>query len=683
MRGQSARGPRPSRTGRRGEVRARDRRYAGWFTELDEHYPGIEREHTIKGEPPLPAVTDNEETIKDWIRREAWGHHACGTCRMGPPGDNGAVLDSRFRVGKVDGLRVVDASIFPRIPGYFIVANIYMASEKAAEVIIADANSAKPDASEYPHALRELEREAISTRRKAAAIPMPEPLRPGHWPEDVAGLALSGGGVRSATFNLGVIQALASAQWLRRVDFLSTVSGGGYIGTFLGRWYDRLRPQAWGGVDSRPDQPSAGRVERELTDPDSPAISWLRKHGNYLAPRGAGDAPYYSAVFLRSFLSVHFVVALLLFSAFGAIDWIRYAVLEPGTAFVGLFAVTPGDFPIGHVLQAVLGAFYSPWFMAFELILLFMVVPRIVAYWIVSQDHHKRYAPVPLLAMLVGSGLVLYAAVGATFRFPILLIGIAPLISLIHVELAWRRGRVREDAIGRGNVETQRLRTRNILTDDLGTALVLAGAALAFSFIDTIGHGLQQYVAKNEVYLQAFAAFGAALATLNSHRQDDRQLHSRRRQDRNAVCGCAGNQEADFRRSPCRRLVRGASGVCVVRGPCGLSGRSGRRHGLDGNRRGFHHLGDSCAPRRPGLRQSIVANSGLCRAARAGLSRRDQSATVAARGSEHRGGRGRGRRCVDPRLPTPLCWRPAARNQHDGQPDRRLHLAARQPESQG
>jgi len=48
-----------------------------------------------------------------------------------------AVLDSKFRVRGTRGLRVVDASVFPRIPGYFVVVPIYMVSEKAADVILA------------------------------------------------------------------------------------------------------------------------------------------------------------------------------------------------------------------------------------------------------------------------------------------------------------------------------------------------------------------------------------------------------------------------------------------------------------------------------------------------------------------------------------------------------------------
>jgi choline dehydrogenase len=73
-----------------------------------------------------------------WVRNIAWGHHACGTCRIGADDDDLAVLDSRFRVRGVKGLRVADASVFPRIPGFFIVTNVYMVAEKAADVLTED-----------------------------------------------------------------------------------------------------------------------------------------------------------------------------------------------------------------------------------------------------------------------------------------------------------------------------------------------------------------------------------------------------------------------------------------------------------------------------------------------------------------------------------------------------------------
>ncbi|KAL5333994.1 hypothetical protein BJX70DRAFT_379512 [Aspergillus crustosus] len=81
---------------------------------------------------------ESAEQVKEFIRNEAWGHHASCSCPIGADGDPKAVLDSRFRVRGVADLRVVDASIFPRIPGFFIVLPIYMASEKATDVILED-----------------------------------------------------------------------------------------------------------------------------------------------------------------------------------------------------------------------------------------------------------------------------------------------------------------------------------------------------------------------------------------------------------------------------------------------------------------------------------------------------------------------------------------------------------------
>jgi choline dehydrogenase len=87
---------------------------------------------------PGPDLTTDDD-IRKFVRDNAWGHHACGTCAIGPDNDPTAVLDSDFRVRGVSGLRIVDASVFPRIPGYFIATAIYMVSEKAADVILADA----------------------------------------------------------------------------------------------------------------------------------------------------------------------------------------------------------------------------------------------------------------------------------------------------------------------------------------------------------------------------------------------------------------------------------------------------------------------------------------------------------------------------------------------------------------
>ena len=73
------------------------------------------------------------------------------------------------------------------------------------------------------------EKELLKEARNKRQVPKRElPIE-----EDLVGLAFSGGGIRSATFNLGVIQALASRELLKFFDYLSTVSGGGYIGSWI------------------------------------------------------------------------------------------------------------------------------------------------------------------------------------------------------------------------------------------------------------------------------------------------------------------------------------------------------------------------------------------------------------------------------------------------------------------
>ena len=86
-------------------------------------------------EQPGDALQSDDE-LKDFVRSRAWGHHASCTCAIGPRAAGG-VLDGNFRVHGAHGLRVVDASVFPRIPGFFIVSAVYMIAEKAADVILA------------------------------------------------------------------------------------------------------------------------------------------------------------------------------------------------------------------------------------------------------------------------------------------------------------------------------------------------------------------------------------------------------------------------------------------------------------------------------------------------------------------------------------------------------------------
>ena len=96
-------------------------------------------EPTVVAEEELPgAHVTSDADLKQFVRDHAWGHHASGTCAIGREA-SGGVLTSDFKVHHTEGLRVVDASVFPRAPGLFIVSAIYMGAEKAADQIVAAA----------------------------------------------------------------------------------------------------------------------------------------------------------------------------------------------------------------------------------------------------------------------------------------------------------------------------------------------------------------------------------------------------------------------------------------------------------------------------------------------------------------------------------------------------------------
>lgn len=98
------------------------------------------RTSAIKEEAIPGTSSQTRDQLRQFVKDNAWGHHASCSCKMGTSDDPMAVVDSRFRVYGTENLRIVDASVFPRIPGFFIVTPIYMISEKASDVILQDAS---------------------------------------------------------------------------------------------------------------------------------------------------------------------------------------------------------------------------------------------------------------------------------------------------------------------------------------------------------------------------------------------------------------------------------------------------------------------------------------------------------------------------------------------------------------
>jgi choline dehydrogenase len=99
---------------------------------------GLKKSKLIAEEELPGEHVQTDEELRTFVRDNAWGHHASCTCAIGKQSEGG-VLSSDFKVHGTRGLRVVDASVFPRIPGFFIVSSVYMIGEKAADVILQDA----------------------------------------------------------------------------------------------------------------------------------------------------------------------------------------------------------------------------------------------------------------------------------------------------------------------------------------------------------------------------------------------------------------------------------------------------------------------------------------------------------------------------------------------------------------
>ena len=425
----------------------------------------LNRHVSVFGTPEIqPSAEVDESKLAGWVRNEAWGHHACGTCRMGSDPwrsdvekleDRQSVVDSRFRVHGVAGLRVVDTSIFPEIPGYFIVTPTFMIGEKAADTLIADSVT-------YPQALQEVEAQAVAKRREVAGVGAESHVSPRRLPEDAVGLALSGGGVRSATFCLGVLQSLARRGVLERVDFLASVSGGGYIAAFLGRLFSRMDIPRMSGV-----VPNVARRVREiLSNTSSEEIWWLRSHARYLTGAGRTDLETNVGTIWRNLLSVHLGIALLILA-------VELLVCRVGTA-----ASLP--LPALMLWHGSVTITLSVWWWTPFAVLILVVLPAWIGFWLAPRP--KTTVSLSLdglfIWILAIFGAVAVLAGTREFALPLSAI-LVLLLAWIWQELALWGMHSDAHAQERGTI------ARNRLTRAAGTSVALLAASVLWVLIDT------------------------------------------------------------------------------------------------------------------------------------------------------------------------------------------------------
>ena len=428
---------------------------------------------------PGDAIRDYSAAMEEWIKTQAWGHHCSCTCRLGSDtwqadtgklDDKEAVLDSRFRVHGVRGLRIVDASIFPKIPGYFILAPIFMVSEKAADTLIEDARDEV-----YPARFAAAEAAAIRERRKKAHPGRAEvPAKTGcGLPENTVGLALSGGGIRSATFALGVLQTLAARDRLRDVDFLSTVSGGGFIGSFLGRLFTR---------DVVKDSyDPCGRAQDIVQDTNSAPLWWLRTQANYIFATGQNDLAQNLAIFWRNIFTVHLVIGALLFTLFGLLAWLPGAIGGLMDYF-GLFHLRILLGPV-FAPPVINGLELSAWWWLPGVVLGLGVLPATLGYWLAPKV--GSYRPYPFFALL--AWLVLLAGVLCALQIPHAMFyaaggALVLLLSWIWQEVA-RWGAVKGSDVAAA--EQEGLVVRNRLVYSLGESTLIFAALVVWVVLDT------------------------------------------------------------------------------------------------------------------------------------------------------------------------------------------------------
>jgi hypothetical protein len=413
------------------------------------------------------------------------------------------------------------------------------------------------NAAYYPQGLRESEAALIAERRRKAFASSVDgsPAKGDECPttekrHDFVGLALSGGGIRSATISLGLLQALAKSGLLKHFDYLSTVSGGGYIGGFLGGLYVRDReanrsdgagsnyavegvpkdkapqaaqPDAVGKPDTSPvsrekaPEASPAEVSETLEDPTAFETSWLRENGRYLAPAGAADEWAGFAVVLRNLLAIYVVLGIAILTFFLAAYAVRAGIIRGLETQLGAAAQAA----VRDTLSFLHKRFWSPWILSWAIAAVVWAVPSGLAYWALpnelTEDGGGRGGMPPSLTLLLATFGAYCGVVGICFTHESMTAGaflgeaalsLCVVIGLIALVLSLFARPLPAAPETTATELTARDRTTRWLRAALMTCTVLG----VFALIDSLAEYLYQRI--NEHPAQFFALSGSGVSVL-------------------------------------------------------------------------------------------------------------------------------------------------------------------------
>jgi len=364
-------------------------------------------------------------------------------------------------------------------------------------------------------------------RRAAMGVVRP----PGH--EDVSwALAFSGGGIRSATFCLGVLQGLTQAEapsqsstgggaqavarrcLLRQFDYLSTVSGGGFIGSFFTSLFGKKRLNRQAELDDNATAEQAykvfaedppgrlrGGVHFDPANPGKAPLAWLRENGRYLAPTGTGDMVYAAAVAIRNWCAIHYVLGTMLLALYLLLAFAHVFIMQSDFASWTHFI---RDYEI-DLLSAVANQqtriWWSPaWWLLLPLSMLWLL-PAGLAFWMTHPPLGKDLASAPqrfskaaVCALIAGVVLMAFAWFGQRTLGVVWKPVAEALAALGFLSVAGVVWHALTCSLHLPTISAQRV----ALTRSLASALLVGSALVLFATVHTAAQTLYVYVGSRE-----------------------------------------------------------------------------------------------------------------------------------------------------------------------------------------